>query len=50
MKMLFLLFKEFIEVIYDLLPLDIENLLEGNFPENCVGCMWESILLFFGGS
>lgn len=37
MKMLFLLFKEFIEVIYDLLPLDIENLLEGKLSRELCG-------------
>lgn len=41
MKMLSLLFKEFVEVIYDLLPLDIENLLEGKLSRElggvCVG-------------
>ena len=50
MKILSLLFKEFFEVMYDLLPFDIENLLEGRIPRELDGvCGWEAILLFFVG-
>lgn len=50
MKILSLLFKEFFEVMYDLLPFDIANLLEGKIPRELDDvCGWEAILLFFVG-
>jgi len=50
MKILSLLFKEFFEVMYDLLPFDIKNLLEAKIPRELDGLGgWETILLFFVG-
>lgn len=49
-KICSLLFKEFFKAIYDLLPLDTENLFGGRIPRELDGVdWWEAILLCFVG-